>query len=280
MFRFTCNLEHAAFMRVACLFHFQVFECSKVGQCPYGKKVSPAFRKRSIFPCLNYMKYSVSPSELVKKFGGSYARELGIDLSQSDSTEIHKWFLAAVLFGARISGEIAANTYAEFARAGVMSSAKIVHAGWNELVRILGRGGYTRYDFKTADKLLQVSNTLLREYAGDLNSFHRLAADESDLERRLKQLGKGVGDVTVNIFLREMRSIWPKAQPLPTARIVQAAKALGLIDIDLYDVPSILKVLKEAAREDGMKPEDFPEFEAALVRFGLASRRKALLEKP
>ena len=226
------------------------------------------------------MKCSVSPSELVKKFGGSYARELGIDLSRSDSSEIYKWFLAAILFGARISGKTAAKTYAEFARARVVSSEQILQVGWNGLVKILGRGGYARYDFKTADKLLEVSSTLLREYAGDLSSLHRLAADQSDLERRLKQLGKGIGDVTVNIFLREMRGIWPKAQPLPSAKMVQAAKALGLIDIGLCDGSIILKALKAAAQEDGIKPEDFAEFEAALVRFAMASRTKALLEKP
>lgn len=221
------------------------------------------------------MKCSASPSALVKSYGGSYARELGINLSQSENTEVFKWFLAAVLFGARISGKTAAKTYAEFACAGVLSSAGILQAGWNELVRILGRGGYTRYDFKTADKLLEVSRTLLREYAGDLNALHRLAADHSDLERRLKQLGKGIGDVTVNIFLREMRGIWPKAQPLPSAKMIQAAKALGLIDTGLCDGPTILNVLKEAAREDGLQPEDFVEFEAALIRFEMAARRKA-----
>src|SRR5215217_1877730 len=104
-----------------------------------GKKSRMPSAKKADSPRLSHMKYSVSPSELVKKFGGSYARELGIDLSRSDSTEIQKWFLAAVLCGARISGKIAAKTYAEFARAGLVSSEKILHAGWNELVRILGR---------------------------------------------------------------------------------------------------------------------------------------------
>lgn len=227
--------------------------------------------------CLRYMKCPVSPSELIRKFGGSYARELGIDLSCRDSAEIHKWFLASILFGARISGKTAAKTYGEFARAGVVSSEAIVTAGWNELVRILGHGGYKRYDFKTAEKLLKVSNALLRDYAGDLNALHRVAADHSDLEHRLKQLGKGIGDVTVNIFLREMRGIWLKAQPLPSAKMVQAAKALGLIDIGLCDGQSILNVLEETAREHGIQLEDF---EAALVRYGLASGRKALLQKP
>jgi hypothetical protein len=221
------------------------------------------------------MKCPASPSELIREFGGSYARELGINLSWNDRTEVHKWFLAAILFGARISGKTAAKTYAEFARAGVLSFEQLRQAGWDELVRILGRGGYTRYDFKTADKLLEVSGALLQEYAGDLNALHRLAADQSDLERRLKQLGKGIGDVTVNIFLREMRGIWPKAQPLPSAKMIQAAKTLGLIDTGLCDGATILNVLKEAAREDGIKAEDFVEFEAALIRFAMAAKRKA-----
>jgi hypothetical protein len=226
------------------------------------------------------MGYSISPSKLVEQFGGSYSRQLGIDLSRADTAEVQKWFLAAILFGARISGKIAARTYAEFYRAGLASPERILSAGWHELVRILDRGGYTRYDFKTADKLLDVSDTLLREYAGDLNSLHRLADDESDLERRIKQLGKGIGDVTVNIFLREMRGIWPKAQPLPSERTVQAAKDLGLVALNLSDRKRILQVLKAASQEDGMNPQDFPEFEAALVRYGAALRKKVLPRAP
>jgi hypothetical protein len=55
---------------------------------------------------------------------------------------------------------------------------------------------------------------------------------------------------------------------------------LGLNDLGLCDGPINLKILKAAAQEDGIKPEDFGEFEAALVRFGMASQRNALLEKP
>jgi hypothetical protein len=210
----------------------------------------------------------ISPAGLVKEFGGSYAKELGINLFRADRVEIHKWFLAALLYGARISGKIAAKTYAQFQSAGIISPKEISNAGWNELVRLLGRGGYRRYDFKTADKLLEVSNILLQDYAGDLNVLHCLAADGPDLEQRIKRLGKGVGDVTVNIFLREMRSIWPKAQPLPSKQTVQAARALGLIANDLADRMDILEALKAAAQEDGLKPDDFPDFEAALVRYG------------
>lgn len=154
------------------------------------------------------MERRILPSELIRQFGGSYARELGIDLSRGGSQETQKWFLAAVLFGAPISVKTAMKTYLEFERAGLVQPEKMLTAGWNALVSVLGRGGYTRYDFKTATKLLEVSNNLLRDYAGDLNALHDDAADEADLERRIRQLGKGIGDVTINIFLREMRGIW------------------------------------------------------------------------
>jgi hypothetical protein len=50
--------------------------------------------------------------------------------------------------------------------------------------------------FKTADKLLSASNALFRDYAGNLNAPNGVAADGSDLERRVKQFGKGIGDVS------------------------------------------------------------------------------------
>jgi hypothetical protein len=220
------------------------------------------------------MKRRISPSDLIAQFGGSYAKELGIDLSRGDSMEIQKWFLAAVLFGAPIPIKTAVKTYREFERAGLVQPEKLVNAGWSELVGILGRGGYARYDFKTATKLLDVADSLLRNYAGDLNALHDDAADEADLERRIRQLGKGIGDVTINIFLREMRGIWEKAQPLPSERTIQAAKALGLVDANRCDGTGILQVLKAVAREGGIPSQKFPEFEAALVRYGTTMRKK------
>jgi hypothetical protein len=44
---------------------------------------------------------------------------------------------------------------------------------------------------------------------------------------KLKDLGKGIGDVMVNIFLRELRSIWNKANPGINEFTIMAAKRLG-----------------------------------------------------
>lgn len=99
----------------------------------------------------------VSAKSLVKNLGGRYSELLGINLSSGESKEIYKWFLASVLFGARISETIVINTYREFERQEVLSPQHILDTGWDGLVVILDAGGYVRYDFKTATKLLDIN---------------------------------------------------------------------------------------------------------------------------
>jgi hypothetical protein len=141
-------------------------------------------------------------------------------------------------------------------------------------VAALDAGGYVRYDFKTATKLLDVCRALVKDYGGDLNALHAAATDTADLEERLKALGKGIGDVTVNIFLRELRGVWSKAEPLPSELVLNGAKDLGLIPKASEDRRKALAVLKERWLAEGNRPQDFADFEAALLRWGLALRRR------
>jgi endonuclease III len=193
-----------------------------------------------------------------------YSRELGIDLSGGDSEEIFKWFLASKLFGARISSDIAARTYREFERCGVCTPKRIQETGWDGLVKILDDGGYVRYDFSTATKLLEITAELERSYGGDLNRLHDAASDFDDLRARLKWLGKGIGDVTVNIFLRELRSVWTKARPEPSRFIRSAARNLALTGSgdDLLDSLGMIWSRGE------VPGRGFCDFEAALLRLG------------
>jgi len=167
--------------------------------------------------------------KLIADVGGSYSQELGIDLVSLNPTDLFKWFLASLLFGARISEVIAIRTFGEFQREGLDSAQKVLERGWDGLVEVLDRGGYVRYDFKTATKLLEVCRNLLEQYEGDLNLLHRQSRDARDLESRLKELGKGVGEVTVNIFLRELRGLWEKANPPLQGFALEAALNLGLV---------------------------------------------------
>lgn len=216
---------------------------------------------------------------LIERVGGRFLVALGIDLSSQNPEEIFKWFLASVLFGTRISERIVIKTYKEFEKEGILSPAGILNTGWDGLVEILDRGGYVRYDFKTATKLLDLSTALTDNYSGNMNVLHSTASGPRDLEGRLKTLAKGIGDVTVNIFLREMRGIWGKAEPFPSDLVVMAATHMRIISARSKDREKILAFLKKKWTDEDMEMKDFPDFEAALIRLGKDYCRKGLCDR-
>jgi hypothetical protein len=212
------------------------------------------------------------PRVLVDRVGGSHAASLGIDLSRLQPAEIYKWFLAAVLYGAPIPAATATRTWRAFEHGGMLAPADMIAAGWDALVAILDRGGYVRYDYKTASKLLEVNRALLADYDGDLNALHAAAADAADLEARIMALGKGIGRVTAGIFLRELRGRWAKADPPLSPLALAAARELGCLPPGDGDERDARVRLQRLWREHGMSADSFVDFEAALVREGLQRR--------
>jgi len=153
-----------------------------------------------------------------------FSEELGIDLKKDGDKELFKWFLASVLYGARISGTIARNTYKTFEKYELLEPKKILKAGWDFLVNpIMKEGGYVRYDGKTSTQILRNCETLLKEYDGSLKKLHEKAKDEEDLENRLMNF-YGIGPVTANIFLRELRPFWKKSNPKPLPVVKKIAR--------------------------------------------------------
>jgi endonuclease III-like uncharacterized protein len=163
---------------------------------------------------------------LIKELGTPFSSLLGINLQEGREEEVFKWFLASVLFGKRISFRIAAKTYEQFKFYNVLSPEAITNTGWDGLVKILDEGGYVRYDFSTASKLLDLVKQLKQSY-GTLTELHKKAENTKDLENRLMQF-KGIGPVTVNIFLRELRAVWKKADPEPLDIVKEQAAKLGI----------------------------------------------------
>ncbi|WEU40886.1 MAG: hypothetical protein OdinLCB4_002945 [Candidatus Odinarchaeum yellowstonii] len=161
----------------------------------------------------------------------SYATELGLNLYNQDDR--FKWFLAAFLFAKRISVEIAKKTIRLFISEGLVTPETLLKAGWHKLVDILDKGGYVRYDYSTASNLLLLAENLLNTY-GSLENLYNCASDSKDLEARLMEF-KGIGPVCVNIFLRELRGVWEKAQPAPSPIAVKTAVMLGLKDFIKYE---------------------------------------------
>jgi len=190
--------------------------------------------------------------DFVVRYGQPYSDMLGISLKSGRNEQIIKWFLAAILYGKPIRESSATRTYQCFEKYGVTSGRRILRAGWDRLVQILDEGGYTRYDFSTADKLLEVFGNLERRYDGNLTRLYEESKDEVELEANLKALGKGIGDTTVSIFLRDMRYIWNRAEPKPTPLVTVATKRLRI------------RELKQYAKKHGV---DIVRLETALLRY-------------
>jgi hypothetical protein len=51
--------------------------------------------------------------------------------------------------------------------------------------------------------------------------------DGAEVEANLKKLGKGIGDTTVSIFLRDMRHVWKKTDLKPAPLVTVALKKLS-----------------------------------------------------
>jgi len=219
-------------------------------------------------------------SLLIERLGGRYSKDLGIRISSGKSNEIFKWFLASKLFGGRISETIAARTYRRFETYGVLSPGAIIETGWDGLVRILDEGGYVRYDFSTATRLLQIMKDLLDVWKGDLNKLHDSAKDSKDLEEKLQSLGKGIGPVTCTIFLRELRGIWEKANPPVSEPALIAARYLRILPKEVRgykrakSAGGALRRLKTEWHKEGLRRYDFADFETALVKLGKNFCRK------
>ncbi len=199
-----------------------------------------------------------NPLELeavLKSHGRLFSEELGIQLSGLSSDQLFKWFVVSLLFGARIRESAAVRTYRELEKRGLLTPEALRAADFWEMIDVMASGGYSRYDGITTRKLQGAATKLLEDYGGDLNRLHALAADGLDLVARLKEFW-GVGDTTAGIFLRELRGLWPKANPPIGELALLAAGHLQLGDAAIY------------WNCNAVPGYDFRHLEAVLTRLG------------
>jgi hypothetical protein len=202
---------------------------------------------------------------VVRRFGGRYSSELGIDVDAGDA-EVERWFLASTLFGTRISARIAERTFHLMAGAGINRIADAQEREWADLVALLDAGGYARYDFRTATRLQALSEVVADRYHGDIGEIGRHCSDPTALVALLDEL-PGWGPVTVGLFLRELRGVWPGARLPLDPRAAEAAHHIGLLTGHEHDqLASIERIALRAGHDER-------DVEASLVRHQLAHRR-------
>ena len=203
---------------------------------------------------------------VVDRLGGRYSTELGIDVDAGNA-EVERWFLAATLFGTRISAQVAERTFRVLSDAGLARIGQARHIPADDLISYLDQGGYARYDARTATRLQALSELISERYDGQAAMIGQRFTTYPELCQALDVL-PGWGPVTIQLFLRELRGVWPGAQPPLDQRAAFGARHLGLLGADLAQ-PDFGR-LAQLAAGCRLDPQDL---ESGLVRLTLAHHR-------
>ena len=202
---------------------------------------------------------------LLERHGETYAAELGVDLGKGTPSVLFRWLCASILLSARISAGIAMQAARALADQGWTTAEKMAAAAWEQRTRTLNDAGYARYDESTSRMLGDTAAMLLERYRGDLRRLRREADRDPARERSLLKQCKGLGDVGVSIFSREVQLAWGELYPFADKRALDAAERLGLGK----DAQALAKQVPR---------QEFPRLVAALIRAGLARDIEAVLE--
>ncbi|MEU6455785.1 endonuclease [Streptomyces sp. NPDC047065] len=164
---------------------------------------------------------------LVDAHGRTYAEEAGIRLKDTPQP-LYRLLVLSHLLSARIRGSIAVATARALYDAGLRNPRRMAGADWQERVDALGRGGYRRYDERTATQLGEAAELLTERWGGDLRRLREEADGDPAEVRRLLREFPGVGPTGADIFLREAQLVWPEAGPTLDRKALQGAERLGL----------------------------------------------------
>lgn len=201
---------------------------------------------------------------LLAEYGQTYADEAGIRPMKDTPSPLFRLLCASLLFSARISADIAVSAAKALAAQGWTTASKLAESTWQERTHTLNEAGYARYDERTSTMLGQTATHLLERYSGDLRNLRQAAGRDPSTERRLLKEFKGIGDVGVDIFFREVQAVWDELYPFLDRRAAKHADALGLAT----DAETLARHVNRS---------DFPRLAAALVRVSNADARDAVL---
>jgi len=193
---------------------------------------------------------------LLERHGQTFADELGIDVAKDTPSALFRVLCASTLMSARIGSPIALEAARNLAERGWRTPDKLAESTWEQRVMALNEAGYTRYQERTATMLGDLTDHLLERYDGDLRKLRDEAERDPKAERKLLKEFKGLGDVGVDIFFREVQVAWGELYPFADRRALDAAGRLRL--------PKDTEKLAELVSE-----KEYPRLVAALVRVEL-----------
>jgi endonuclease III len=137
-----------------------------------------------------------------------YAADFDLDVLSGD-TDMFRWFLLCYLFGKPIQSDVAVATWRLFIKDKLDTPWAITQTSDHALVRVLHKGGYTRYQHVTAHGLRVCMERLIDDYEGSLYLMLENSFDEDEFAKRLQKL-YGVGPKIAEIFMRETEEIFAR----------------------------------------------------------------------
>lgn len=136
------------------------------------------------------------------------AEEFELEVLLGD-TDMFRWFLLCYLFGKPIQSDVPVTTWRLFIGKKLDTPWAIAQASEHELVALLHKGGYTRYQHVTARGLKLCMERLVNFYEGSLLLMLENSRNEDEFSKRLQEL-HGVGPKVAEIFMRETEEIFAR----------------------------------------------------------------------
>jgi hypothetical protein len=160
-------------------------------------------------------------SALLERHGTTFAEELGIDVAKGTPSPLFRLLCASILISARIGHRLAISAAQALERNGWRTANALAASSWKERTRALNRAGYARYDERTSTMLGDTAEYALERYGGDLRRLREEAERDPAAERRLLREFKGIGDVGVDIYFREVQVAWDELRPFADRRALE-----------------------------------------------------------
>jgi hypothetical protein len=197
---------------------------------------------------------------VLARHGRTYAEEAGIGLTD-EPVPLFRLLVLTQLLSARIGARVTVATAAELFTAGWTTPQALRNAERGSVVAALSRGGYHRYDERTATQLRDTASLVLTRYDGDLRALAAAAGEGTGRASALVQQVKGIGPTGAAVFLREVQAVWPWVRPYLDERARSGARRVGLPD--------------DAGELAGLVGRDeLARFAAGLVRVSLVPRSR------
>lgn len=127
----------------------------------------------------------------------------------SNEDDLFRWFLLTYLLGKPIQSTVAVRTWQLFLDRKVDHPWAILELSDGQLVSLLHRGGYTRYQHVMTRALKTCMDQLVRKYDGSLSYMVEQSIDQDELTKRLQEF-YGVGPKTAEIFMRELDEVFAR----------------------------------------------------------------------